>query len=173
MLVKKLLQPDVVLGQTVLALTPERLKSYGLKGMILDVDETLVPFRQASTSKELKQWLEQIKPIMPLWLVSNNTSEMRIRAIAEELNIPYMAGALKPSRRKLRQALTAMNLPAANVAMVGDRLFTDVVAGNRLNMFTIWVDPIEEMAGNSPKRLIRDTEIWISKRLGVSLQPAP
>ena len=173
MFAKTLLQPDVVLGQTILGLTPARLQSYGLKGMILDVDETLVPFRRSETSQELQTWLAQVKPLMSLWLVSNNTSEARIRAIAESIDVPYLAGALKPSRRKLRQALAEMNLPAQDVAMVGDRLFTDVLAGNRLGMVTIWVEPIEDDTRPSPKQFIRNTEIWVSRRLGVSLNPAP
>ncbi|MEM9214639.1 MAG: YqeG family HAD IIIA-type phosphatase [Cyanobacteria bacterium P01_F01_bin.150] len=170
---KTLLQPNVVLGQTILGLTPDLLKAYGLKGMILDVDETLVPFRRSAISGDLKAWLEQIKPLVSLWLVSNNTSDARIRAIAESMDVPYLAGALKPSRRKLRQALTAMNLPAAEVAMVGDRLFTDVLAGNRLGMLTIWVEPIEEDNRPSPKQAIRNTEIWVSELLGVSVKPSP
>jgi len=52
----------------------------------------------------------------------------RIGGIAHSLNLPYILGAVKP-RRKLRQAVTAMNLPVEQVAMVGDRLFTDVLAG--------------------------------------------
>lgn len=170
---KTLLQPDVVLGQTIIGLTPERLQSYGLKGMILDVDETLVPFRRSEISKELQAWLAEIKPLVSLWLVSNNTSESRIRAIAESIDVPYLAGALKPSRRKLRQALAEMDLPAQEVAMVGDRLFTDVLAGNRLGMVTIWVEPIEDDDRPSPKQFIRNTEIWIAEQLGASLQPAP
>lgn len=178
MFYKALLQPDLVLGETILALTPERLRQSPLQGMILDVDETLVPFRESSVSDELRDWLTSIKPLVQLWLVSNNTSDTRIRTIAESLDVPYLASALKPSRRKLRQALEAMDLPAEKVAMVGDRLFTDVLAGNRLGMFTIWVDPMEvigETVSNefTPKQFIRNTEIWISQRLGVSLDPTP
>ena len=168
---KTLLQPDIVLGQTILALTPELLQSYGLKGMILDVDETLVPFRQSETSEDIKAWLEQIRPLVSLWLVSNNTSDTRIRTIAESMGVPYLSSALKPSRRKLRQALTSMNLPSSEVAMVGDRLFTDVLAGNRLGMMTIWVEPMEDEANPASRQMVRNAEIWISKRLGVLLHP--
>ncbi|MEB3231466.1 MAG: YqeG family HAD IIIA-type phosphatase, partial [Leptolyngbyaceae bacterium] len=158
-----------VLGQTVLALTPERIQTYGIKGMVLDVDETIVPFRQAKTSADLNQWFAEIKSVVSLWLVSNNTSERRIEAIAASLDVPYVAKAAKPSRRKLRQVLTQMDLPPHEVAMVGDRLFTDIVAGNRLGMFTIWVEPIEAMAQRSPKELLRNSEIWLAQQLGAVL----
>ncbi|HAC65962.1 MAG TPA: YqeG family HAD IIIA-type phosphatase, partial [Cyanothece sp. UBA12306] len=86
----KLLQPDLVLGDTILALTPEILAHYQIKGLILDVDETLVPLKKAYVSEELRLWIESIKPMIPIWLVSNNLSENRIGRIAKSLNLPYL-----------------------------------------------------------------------------------
>ena len=67
-------------------------------------------------------WIEQIKQLIPLWLVTNNPSQVRIGAIAESLSVPYFLSAAKPSRRKLRQAVEAMKIEPARVAMVGDRV---------------------------------------------------
>ncbi len=69
---------------------------------MLDVDETLVPITTGTASPELQQWVEQIRTVTPLWLVSNNLSEARIGGIARSLNLPYYLGAAKPSRRKIR-----------------------------------------------------------------------
>lgn len=164
-----LLQPDLVLHGSILNLTPEMVKQYHLKGLVLDVDETLVPLRVPQASAELIHWVEEIGQVASLWLVSNNLNLPRIGNIAKILNLPYIAGAAKPSRRKLRQAVTAMNLPVEQVAMVGDRLFTDVLAGNRLGMFTILVEPIIDP--NAPLRSypIRNLEVLLSQALGVSM----
>jgi HAD superfamily phosphatase (TIGR01668 family) len=62
-----------------------------------------------------------------------------------------------------------MNLPVEQVAMVGDRLFTDVLAGNRLGMFTILVEPMIDPAVTVTSYPIRDFEVWVSQSLGVSL----
>jgi len=63
-----------------------------------------------------------------------------------------------------------MNLPVQQVAMVGDRLFTDVLAGNRVGMFTILVDPIPAVLDHPAHRgPLRTLEIAISKSLGVNL----
>jgi len=79
-------------------------------------------------------------------------------------------GARKPSRKKLRQAVDAMNHPVDKVAMVGDRLFTDVLAGNRLGMFTIFVEPMESTEiSKSPLFSIRNFEVWFSQKIGVSV----
>lgn len=165
----KLLQPNLILGETILSLTPELIQRYQLKGLVLDVDETLVPFKASQATAELQQWIEQLRSQVDVWLVSNNVSQNRIRRIADSLQVPYIAGAGKPSRRKLRQAVQAMNLPVAQVGMVGDRLFTDVLAGNRLGMFTILVEPMVDPAQVVRRYPVRTLEVWISQLLGVSL----
>jgi len=164
-----LLQPDLILHGSVLQLTKEIIQQYGLKGLVLDVDETLVPFTVGTASPELKQWVEEIRINVDLWLVSNNLSEARIGSIARSLNLPYYLGAAKPSRRKIREALQAMNLPANQVGMVGDRLFTDVLAGNRLGMFTILVEPIIHPDAALRSHPIRNFEVWFSEILGASI----
>lgn len=105
----KLLQPDLILGDSILALTPEVLQAHQLQGLVLDVDETLVPITQSNVSEILQDWVETIRPVATIWLVSNNISQFRIGSIARTLNLPYISGAGKPSRRKLRRAVEAIN----------------------------------------------------------------
>ncbi len=167
----QILQPDLVLGDIVTHLSPRIIKQYNLKGLVLDVDETLVAFRDSVISSELLMWVEEVRPLVNLWLVSNNLSKKRISTIASRLNVPYIYGARKPSRKKLRQAVNSMNLPVNQVGMVGDRIFTDVLAGNRLGMFTILVEPMVIDAQNKRDRLfsIRNFEVWLSQKMGISL----
>lgn len=167
----ELLQPDLILEASVLSLTPDILQQYGLKGLVLDVDETLVPITATEASAELRQWVERTRQVVALWLVSNNLSDTRIGGIARSLNLPYILGAIKPSRRKLRQAAVAMNLPVEQVAMVGDRLFTDVLAGNRLGMYTILVEPIVSPGEAVRSHPVRSFEVLLSQFMGASLTP--
>ncbi len=169
----RLLQPDLALPGSILELTPELIAQHRLKGLILDVDETLVPFKQAQPLEEVRQWLQQVQSMVTVVLVSNNLSHNRISRIADTLGVPFYTGAAKPSRRKLRQAVALMQLPHHEIAMVGDRLFTDVLGGNRLGLFTVLVEPMADptaaSSAYSPKQCLRNAEIWLSKRLGVVL----
>ncbi|MCL6434593.1 MAG: YqeG family HAD IIIA-type phosphatase [Leptolyngbyaceae cyanobacterium HOT.MB2.61] len=167
----ELLQPNLILHGSVLQLTPQILQQHNLKGLVLDVDETLVPIRAAEASAELLPWVEEIRKVATLWLVSNNISEARIRRIAKSLSLPYIAGAAKPSRRKVRKAVSAMNLPVEQIGMVGDRLFTDVLAGNRLGMFTILVEPMVHLNETVRRSPLHSFEVWVSQTLGASLLP--
>lgn len=166
----RLLQPQLVLRAPILGLTPEHLSNHQIEGLILDVDETLVCFHHTQPTPEVRQWVDAIRPHATLWLVSNNINETRICRIASDLNLPYISGAGKPSRRKMRQVVSNMELPLHQIAMVGDRLFTDVLVGNRMGLFTILVDPMVapgEAIRNYP---VRSMETWLSQWLGVSLR---
>ncbi|MGB5913493.1 MAG: YqeG family HAD IIIA-type phosphatase [Phormidesmis sp.] len=170
-----LLQPDLILEQSVLGITPDLLQAKGLKGLVLDVDETIVPVGRKQLDPEVRAWVSDIQKVVPLSLVSNNIGYERIRQIAASMMldnqaVPFIASAGKPSRRKLRVAATQMGLPFEQIAMVGDRLFTDVVAGNRVGLFTILVEPILEPNSKYPKNLLRSAEFWISQQLGVTLR---
>ncbi|MDY6940060.1 MAG: YqeG family HAD IIIA-type phosphatase [Cyanobacteriota bacterium] len=165
----KLLQPDLVLGESILSLTPELLERYQIQGLVLDVDDTLLPISSVQMSPVLRQQIARLREMGQIWLVSNNINENRIGAIARSLDVPYQAFAGKPFRRKLRKAVAAMDLPPERVAMVGDRLFTDVLAGNRLGMFTILVEPMVEPGQAARNSLMRTIEVWFSQALGASL----
>jgi HAD superfamily phosphatase (TIGR01668 family) len=114
----------------------------------------------------------------PIWLASNNFSDRRIQKVADSLNLPYRSRAGKPSRRVVRQVLEAMQLPNEQVAMVGDRLFTDTIVGNRLGLFTILVQPpCEELAFKlslstifkARSSFLRNWEIWLARKTGVKI----
>jgi uncharacterized protein len=161
-----LLEPKLILQGSVLALTPALIAQHGLKGLVLDVDDTIISTRSAVVPNEVKLWMDEVKQVACISLVSNNLSHNRIRRIAGVLDLPYIFGARKPSRKKVRQAVQQMNLSFSEVAMVGDRLFTDVLVGNRLGMFSILVEPMRDPRQRRRKSWLRAFEIWLSRILG-------
>lgn len=171
----QLLSPNLVLSQSIAAISPELMHLHGLRGLILDVDDTIVSNHESEASSEIKLWVESMRHDYPIWLISNNFSHRRIQTIAENLNLPFRSRAGKPSRRVVRQALDAMKLPPTQVAMVGDRLLTDTLVGNRLGLFTILVQPPSEPTGkkatllSSRTSVIRNWEIWLARKSGVNV----
>ena len=86
--------------------------------------------------------------------------------MAKQLNLPYCLAARKPSRRSLRQVLKIIDLPPAQVAMVGDRLFTDVLAGNRMGMVSLLVQPIDSDGRPSRHNRLYRLELSLLRALG-------
>jgi len=168
---RELLTPRVVVPGPLCSLEAEFMERYGLQGAILDVDNTIVGADDLQPCAETLAWLSPLRDRHPVWLVSNNFSERRIATIAGTLQLPYRSQAGKPSRRTLREVLATMALPPATVAMIGDRLFTDILAGNRLGLFTILVQPPAAIAGgwSERSRVLRNWEIWVARQAGVSL----
>ncbi len=161
-MLQQLLQPQVVVGDTILALPITVLQARGITALMLDIDDTLVPLRDREVPVAVTAWVAAQRPHFQMWLVSNNWNQQRISRIATHLDLPYINRAGKPSRRALKVAIANMQVPREQVAMVGDRLWTDVLAANRLGVVSILVDPLSGSGGSLERRLSR---LW-----GVNLQ---
>ncbi|MDU4959779.1 MAG: YqeG family HAD IIIA-type phosphatase [Sporomusaceae bacterium] len=137
----RLLCPRMMFN-TVLEVDADRLRRQGIGGVVLDLDNTLLPWGGEAIAPEVSVWLRGLLAAnMKAGFVSNNHTS-RVSALAAQFAIPYAARALKPSGRGFRQVMAAMQLPPEQVAVIGDQLFTDILGGNRLGCWTIWVKPL-------------------------------
>lgn len=137
----KLLCPHIVV-KSLYDIELHTLKGNGIKGIIFDLDNTIIPWDQPNMSPEIIKWLHGLLAQgFKLCLVSNNMDK-RVRTIAGIFNIPFVARAYKPAKTGFRRAIATMELSDHQIAVVGDQLFTDVLGGNRLGLYTIWVAPL-------------------------------
>ncbi|MDR1962626.1 MAG: YqeG family HAD IIIA-type phosphatase [Planctomycetaceae bacterium] len=135
-------RPNLHVG-SVIDLTPERLQKYELRSLLLDVDCTLKNYRSQTISPEVSRWIETMKEKgIGLCLVSNGRGE-RIRRFAENVQIPFVAPAMKPLPFGCQTAIRTMKFDKKSTAMVGDQVFADVLAGKLAGLFTILVVPIQ------------------------------
>ena len=111
-------------------------------------------------------WLRHARERMPLHLLSNNPSRRRIGAVADSLGLPYTTSAGKPRRAALRKVLNDLDLPPAQVALVGDRLFTDVLVGNRMGLFTVLVKPIDPDGEPCRQDRLQNLELRMARWVG-------
>ena len=139
----QLLQPDWVAPGTLAELPLDHLLERRIGALVLDVDRTLLPRHGHQMPAAVEGWLRRAQQRMPLHLFSNNPSRTRIGRVAEQLGVPFTTSAGKPRRGPLRSVLDQLAMPAGEVAIVGDRVFTDVLAGNRLGLFTVLVKPVD------------------------------
>ncbi len=135
----ELLQPNLVATGTLAELPLHQLLAQGIRALVLDVDRTLLPRRGNDLPPAVEAWLRRAQQTLPLHLFSNNPSRSRIGAVAAQLGVNYTTSAGKPRRGPLRRVLEQLDLPHAQVAIVGDRVFTDVLAGNRLGVYSVLV----------------------------------
>jgi len=168
-----LLSPDWTAGTTLAHLPLQRLlerQEGPIRALVLDVDRTLLPRRSATLPPSAEQWLRHAQALMPLHLLSNNPSRRRIGSVAEQLGLPFTTSAGKPRRAALRRVVVELGLEPHQVALVGDRLFTDVLAGNRLGLFTVLVRPIGPDGDPCPHDRVQNLEIRMSRWLGALVE---
>lgn len=118
------------------------LQKRGIKGIMTDLDNTLVRWDQPHTTDEVIQWMNTLQESGIDVVVISNNNEIRVKEFAEPMSIPFIYKAKKPLKKGFREALKMLGLSANQVAVVGDQVMTDVLGGNRHGMYTILVDPI-------------------------------
>jgi HAD superfamily phosphatase (TIGR01668 family) len=158
-----------MLDCTLAELPLQELLDQQIRALVLDVDRTLLPRRQAVLPVSVLHWLQRAQQHMPIHLFSNNPSRKRVGAVAEQLNLPYTISAGKPRRSALRRVLAELKLPHNEVALIGDRLFTDVIAGNRLGLFTVLVKPIDPLGQPCQRDRLQKIELLLARQLGTTL----
>jgi HAD superfamily phosphatase (TIGR01668 family) len=114
----------------------------GTRGIITDLDNTLVGAKEPLATPELIVWLEQVKQKGFKVVIVSNNAELRVRNFAEPLHIPFIHRAKKPTNTAFIKALQWMELKAEQAVVVGDQMLTDVLGGNRMGLQTILVLPI-------------------------------
>lgn len=135
------LVPDAFFQQLT-EISPEFFQSRGIKAVLLDLDNTLLPWAEGVFPRETLNWIEEMKAAgLLLCLVSNNKPQ-RVARLAGELGIPGISQAVKPRRKGFRQALRLLQVKPGETAVVGDQIMTDVLGGNRAGLFTVLVNPL-------------------------------
>ena len=130
------------------------LKAAGIRLLLADLDNTLVPYGVPLPTDEVRAWNEWLKEAgVALFVLSNNRHADRPRIFSEGLGIPFIGHAGKPKTGSFFKAMEQMGVTAEQTAIVGDQIFTDTLGGNRAGVTTILVKPIR-LAGN-PGRYVR------------------
>ncbi|MBM7701446.1 YqeG family HAD IIIA-type phosphatase [Metabacillus iocasae] len=153
--------------KSIFHITPQMLKDKGVKGIITDLDNTLVEWDRPEATPELIEWFKVMQESgIKVTIVSNNV-EKRVRLFSDPIGIPFVYEAKKPMRRAFRRAIKDMSLQNDEVVVIGDQLLTDVLGGNRLGLYTILVVPVAQTDGFVTKfnrRMERRILGWMKRK---------
>ncbi|WP_077614670.1 YqeG family HAD IIIA-type phosphatase [Caenibacillus caldisaponilyticus] len=133
--------------KSVLDVAAEELRANNIKGIITDLDNTLVAWDEPSAPPRLIEWFERMRAAGIAITVVSNNNESRVRAFCEPLNIPYVSRARKPMRRAFKRAIRQMGLAKEDVVVIGDQLLTDIYGAKRLGARAILVVPVKSTDG--------------------------
>ena len=122
----------------------EFLKAEGVKGIILDIDNTLEPYEHALPGEHVIRWLKSLSESgIRAAIVSNNGKE-RVTAFNESIGLPAYYKAKKPFKKNLLRAMKDMNTTREETILMGDQVFTDVWAAHNAGIRAILVPPIND-----------------------------
>lgn len=119
----------------------EQLFEEGWRGLIYDIDNTLVPHNAPADDRAVKLF-ERLRSIGFKTCLLSNNRDARVRPFARLLRTQYICMAWKPAKRGYYKAMESMGTTLANTIFIGDQLFTDVWGAKRIGMRNILVNPI-------------------------------
>lgn len=124
-------------------LTPELLRSHGIRLLMLDFDNTIVPYTTSHPTKEVSAWLHQMRDSDIQLCVVSNSRNHRVKLFCKAWGIPCITQAKKPFSDGIRRCIEKYGLPAEECALVGDQIYTDTLGANSVGVKSILVKAID------------------------------
>ena len=135
-------------------LDPAALAAKGIKLVLADLDNTLVPYKVPAPTQEVVDWKNALESQgIQLFILSNSRKPGRAQRFAEALGVPFQGHSGKPKKAGYLRAMERMGAKPEETVMVGDQIFTDILGANNAGVIPLMVEPIR-LAGN-PGRYIR------------------
>jgi hypothetical protein len=146
------------------------LKHRGIYALLVDLDNTLVRWQGYDIPPEVKAWIKEAgEQGVRVCIVSNTRSWKRLEKLAAALDVPFVKRSWKPRRAGFREALKLLNVETEHAAVIGDQILTDILGGNRLELYTILVCPLhpKEFVGTKISRLFEKVVLRLLERRGM------
>ena len=134
----KIYRPDMY-KKDIFSINYETLKEKGIKVLIYDIDDTLIPSNEIKVNQKTINLIEKLKKDFKIFLLTNSP-KFRSKKIEKQLNIEGYAFSMKPLKFNLNKIIK--NYDKKDVVLIGDRLLTDIKLANNSNIMSILVDPI-------------------------------
>lgn len=127
--------------KNVLAIDEAFLRKHNVRALVLDMDNTLSMHGNPAAEEGVSEWLDKMRSLgIKMRVVSNNTKK-RVAPLAAKLGLPFTANGAKPLTFGVNRAVKEMKVSKSRTLVVGDQIFTDVMAGNLAGIRTVLVEP--------------------------------
>ncbi len=164
----ELYKPDMY-QKNIYAIDFKKLKSYGIKCLLFDLDNTLVPVYIKKPNKKLKDFIERLKEMGFKIIIFSNSGKKRLAPFKNILEVDCSYSSRKPSKNKFKKVLNEYKYVESEVAIIGDQIITDIYGGNRVGIFTVFVDKLTnyELIWTKFNRLIEKSKIKLLEKKNI------
>ena len=133
-----------VMAPSLTALTPDLLEGLGVRLLMLDFDNTIVPYTTNVPTPEMTAWLDDMNNLEDIQLcIVSNSHKDRVPRFCKERGLACITYARKPSGKGIRECLRKFGIPASEAALAGDQIYTDVLGANCAGVTSILVSAID------------------------------
>lgn len=156
--------PDIY-QKSIFTLDYDKLLERGIKCILMDLDNTLVPVNIKRPNKKIKNLFDELKEKGFTVIIFSNGPKMRIKPFKDELEVDCSARACKPLRKKFIKVIDEYNFSVDEIAIIGDQILTDILGGNKIGITTILVNPVSTYDDIFTRLVTRKLENNILKKL--------
>ena len=158
-----MIKPDYEF-KSILDIENDFFEKEGIEYLLIDIDNTLVADNAPDADERAVSFLKSLQEKgISFYLVSNNTEE-RVKSFNRDLDYPYIFRARKPFSKKIRAVMKEMGAKKENTALIGDQIFTDLLASKNSGIRMILVSPINTKIENTFFKVKRFLEKLVYKR---------
>ena len=136
------LLPAMIAGKLT-DLTPEFLKQQGIELLMLDFDNTIVPYTTSQATEEMDAWIRKMLASDISLCVVSNSHKDRVKIFCGHYGMDCITHAKKPFSKGIQECLRKYQIPASRAALVGDQIFTDTLGANGCGVRPILVKAID------------------------------
>ena len=136
--------PDIY-QKSIYTINYNKLLDNGIKCLLFDLDNTIIPYIEKKPTKELKEHFDKLKDMGFKLIIFSNSRKERLEPFKRYLNVDCSAKSRKPFKGKFLKVLKKYNYSLSEVAIIGDQLVTDIYGGNKVGITTILVNPISNI----------------------------
>lgn len=131
--------PDIY-AKNIYTINYNKLKDKGIKCLVFDLDNTLVPVKAKTTTREVETFIRRLRQNKFTVILMSNSPKKRVSLFKKSLGIPVFSFSMKPLKRKYKKMLKEYGFDLSEVACIGDQIMTDIWGANKMGFTSILVD---------------------------------